>query len=71
MNKLADSCNDEEEKSSEGENKGDKDDQLETNVNKSGHEWGEGNMSVHAGKMTDETLHATIASAEECGVDDY
>jgi hypothetical protein len=35
-NKLDDSCNDEEEKSSEGENKGDKNDQFEANVNKSG-----------------------------------
>ena len=47
-------CNDEEEKSSEGENKGDKDDQFEANVNKSGHELGEGNDCV----------------AEICGVDD-
>ena len=35
-NKLEDSCNDEEEKSSEGENKGDKDDQFEANVNRVG-----------------------------------
>jgi hypothetical protein len=40
-NKLDDSCNDEEEKNSEGENKGDKYDQFEANVNKSGHELGE------------------------------
>ena len=59
--KLEDSCNDEEEKSSEGENKGDKDDQFEANVNKSGQEWGEG---------TAETQHATNAAAEECCVDD-
>ncbi len=38
-NKLDDSFNDEEEKSSEGENKGDKDDQFEANVKKSGKEW--------------------------------
>ncbi len=37
-NKLNDSCNDKKEKSSEGENKGDKDDQFEANVNKSGQE---------------------------------
>ena len=37
-NKLDDSCNDEGEKSSEGENKGDKDEQFEANVNKSGKE---------------------------------
>ncbi len=51
---LDNSCNDKEEKSSEGENKGDKYDQFEANVNKSGHELGEGNVCV----------------AEECGVDD-
>ncbi len=69
-NKLDDSCNDEEEKNSEGETKGDKHDQFEANVNKSGHELGEGNVCVYVGKMTKETLHATNASAEECGVDD-
>jgi hypothetical protein len=37
-NKLDDSCNDEGEKSSEGENKGDNDEQFEANVNKSGKE---------------------------------
>jgi hypothetical protein len=52
-NKFDNSCNDGEEKSSEGENKGDKYDQFEANVNKSGHELGEGNVCV----------------AEECGVD--
>jgi hypothetical protein len=36
--KLDNSCNDKEEKSCEGENKGDKDDQFEANVNKSGKE---------------------------------
>jgi hypothetical protein len=40
-NKLDDSCNDEEEKSSEGENKGDKYDQFEANIDKSEHELGE------------------------------
>ncbi len=54
-NKLDDSCNDKEQKNSEGENKGDKYDQLEANLNKSGHELGQGNVYV----------------AEECGVDDY
>jgi hypothetical protein len=68
--KLADSCNDEEEKNSEGENKGDKDDQFEAKVNKSGHELGKGNVCAYDGKMTEETLHATNASAEECGVDE-
>jgi len=38
-NKLDDSCNDEEEKSSEGETKGDKDDQFEASINKSGMNW--------------------------------
>jgi hypothetical protein len=69
-NKLDDSCNDEEEKCYEGENKGDKDDQFEANVNNSGQEWGEGNGCVYVGKMTAETQHATNAAAEECGVDD-
>jgi hypothetical protein len=69
-NKLDDSCNDEEEKSSVGENKGDKDNQFKANVNKSGQEWGEGNICVYAGKMTAETQHATNAASEECGVDD-
>ncbi len=69
-NKLDNSCNNEEGKSSEGENKGDKDDQFEANINKSGHEWGEGNVCVYVGKITEETLHATNASVQECGVDD-
>jgi hypothetical protein len=69
-NKLDNSCNDEEEKISEGEDKGDKDDQFEANVNKSGHELGKDNVCVYVGKMTEETVHATNASAEECGVDD-
>jgi hypothetical protein len=51
---LDDSCNDKEEKNSEGKNKGDKYDQFEANVNKSGHELGEENDCV----------------AEECGLDD-
>jgi hypothetical protein len=70
-NKFDNSCNDEEEKNSEGENKGDKYDQFEANVNKSGHKLGEGNDCVYVGKVTEETLHATNASAEEYGVDDY
>jgi hypothetical protein len=53
-NNLDNSCNDKEEKNSEGENKGDKNDQFEANVNMSGHELGEGFFCV----------------AEECGVDD-
>jgi hypothetical protein len=53
-NKLDDSYNKEEEKNSDGENKGDQYDQFEANVNKSGHELGEGNVCV----------------AEICGVDD-
>jgi hypothetical protein len=40
-NKLDNSCNDKEEKNSEGENKGDKNDQFEANVNMSRHELGE------------------------------
>jgi hypothetical protein len=43
-NKMDKSCNDKEEKNSEGENKGDKYDQFEANVNKSGHELGKGNV---------------------------
>jgi hypothetical protein len=31
---------------------------------------GEGNGCVYVGEMTEETLHATNALAEECGVDD-
>ncbi len=31
---------------------------------------GEVNFCVYVGKMIEETLHATNASAEECGVDD-
>jgi hypothetical protein len=69
-NKLDGSCNDEKEKSSEGENKGDKDDQFEANINKSGHEWGKGKDCVYVGKIAAETPHATNAAAEECGVDD-
>jgi hypothetical protein len=49
-NKLDDSCNDEEEKNSEGENKVDIYDQFEANVNKSGHELGEGMFVYMLGK---------------------
>ncbi len=52
-NKLDNSCNDKEEKNSEGENRGDKNDQFEANINMSGHELGEGNVCV----------------VEECGAD--
>jgi hypothetical protein len=68
-NQLEDSCNDEEEKSSKEENKNDKDNQFEANVNKSRQEWGEGNVCVYDGKMTAETQHATNAAAEQCSVD--
>ncbi len=51
---MDNSCNDKEEKKSEGENKGDQNDQFEANVNMSGHELGEGNVCV----------------AQECVVDD-
>ncbi len=54
QNTSDNSCNDKEENNSEGENKGDKNDQFEANVNMSGRELGEGNVCV----------------AEECGVDD-
>jgi hypothetical protein len=37
-NKLDDLCNDEDEKNSDGKSKGDQYDQIEANVNKSGHE---------------------------------
>jgi hypothetical protein len=43
-NMFDDSFNDKEEKTSEGENKGDKDDQFEANIKKSGKEWREGNV---------------------------
>jgi hypothetical protein len=53
-NTSANSCDDKEENNSEGENKGDKNDQFEANVNMSVCEFGTGNVCV----------------AEECGVDD-
>jgi hypothetical protein len=53
-NTLDNSCNDKEENKSEGENKDDKNDQFEANVNMSVHELGKGNVCL----------------AEECGVDD-
>ncbi len=62
---MDNSCNDKEEKNSAGENEGDKYDQFEANVNKSRHELGKGNVSVNVGKITEETLHATNASAED------
>ncbi len=40
------SCNDKEDNNSEGENKGDKNDQLEANVNMSAHELGKGNVCL-------------------------
>jgi hypothetical protein len=46
---MDDSCNDKEEKNSEGENKDDKYDQFEANVNESRHESGEGNVCVYVG----------------------
>jgi hypothetical protein len=52
--KLDDSCNDKDEKNSDGENKGDQYDQFEANVNWSGNDLGEGNDCV----------------AEKSGVDD-
>jgi hypothetical protein len=61
--KINNPCNGEEEKSSEGENKDDKDDQFEANIDKSGKEWGEGNVCGNVGKMTAETQHATNAAA--------
>jgi hypothetical protein len=48
------SCNDKEENNSEGENRGDKNDQFEADVNMSARELGKGNVCL----------------AEECGVDD-
>ncbi len=48
------SCNDKEDNNSEGENKGDKNDQFHANVNISVRELGKGNVCL----------------AEECGVDD-
>jgi hypothetical protein len=53
-NKLENSCNDEDKKNSDGKNRGDQYDQFEANINKSGHELGEGSNCV----------------AEKCGVDD-
>ncbi len=45
-NTLDNACNDKEEKNSERENKDDKNDQFEANVNMSGHELGEKNVCV-------------------------
>jgi hypothetical protein len=53
-NTLDNSCNDKEENNSEGDNKGDKNEQFEANVNMSGRELGEENVCV----------------AAKCGVDD-
>ncbi len=68
--KSDDSCNDKKEESCEGENKGDKDDQFEANINKSGKEWGEGNVDVYVWKMTAATQHAKNVAVEQCGVDE-
>jgi hypothetical protein len=56
--KLDDSFKDEEEKSSKGENKDDKDDQFEANVKKSGKEWRVDNVGVCVWKMPAATQHA-------------
>jgi hypothetical protein len=53
-NTLDNSCNDKEENNSEGESKGDKNDQFEAKVNMSACELGKGDVCL----------------AEECGVDD-
>ncbi len=53
-NKLDNSCDDEDKKNSDGKNKGDQYDRIEANVNRSGHELGEGNDCV----------------AEKCDVED-
>jgi hypothetical protein len=50
-NKMDNSFNDKEDKSSEGENKGGKDNQFEANVKKSGKEWGDGNVGVYVWKV--------------------
>ncbi len=63
-NKLDNSFNDEEEKSSEGENKGDKDDQFEANVKKNGKEWGEDNVGVYVWKMLAAKQNANTVAAE-------
>jgi hypothetical protein len=64
-NTLDNSFNDEEEKNSEGENVGDKDDKFEANIKKSGKEWGEGNVAaVHVSKMPAATQHAKNIAAE-------
>ncbi len=69
-NRLDNSFNDEEEKSSEGENKGDKDDQFEAIVKKSGKEWGEGNVGVDFREMPAAKQNANSIAAEQCAVDD-
>ncbi len=53
-NTLDNSCNDKEDNNSEGENRGDKNNQLEANINMSAQELGKGNVCL----------------AEECGGDD-
>jgi hypothetical protein len=45
-NTLDKSCNDKEKKNSEGENKRDKNDKFEANINMCGHESGQGNVYV-------------------------
>jgi hypothetical protein len=50
-NRLDNSFNDKEDKRSEGEKWGDKDDQFEANFKKSGKEWGEGNVGAYVHKM--------------------
>ncbi len=69
-NKLDNSFNDEEEKSSKGENKGDKDNEFKANVKKNGKEWGEGNVGVYVWKMPAAKQNSINIAAEQCGVDD-
>jgi hypothetical protein len=54
----------------ERENKGDKDDQCEANIKKSGKEWGEGNAGIYVWKMPAAKQIANIVASESCGVDD-
>ncbi len=63
-NKMDNSFHDEEEKIHGGENKDDKDDQLEANVKESGKEWGEGNVGVYVWRIPAAKQNANSVTAE-------
>ncbi len=67
---MVNAFNDEKEHCNEGGNEGNKEDQFEANIKKSGKEWEEGNVGVYVCKMPAAKQNANSVPAQCCGVDD-